>query len=65
VGREFQLVLTVNPAHQRGVMDEFPGLNFVISHLGGGIAALLGRIEPYQDKPFWERQSIPGTVNCP
>jgi predicted TIM-barrel fold metal-dependent hydrolase len=53
VGREFQLVLTVIRLINGGVMDEFPGLNFVISHLGGGIAALLGRIEPYQDKPFW------------
>ncbi len=53
VGREFQLVLTVIRLINGGVLDRFPGLNFVISHLGGGIAALLGRIEPYQDKLFW------------
>jgi aminocarboxymuconate-semialdehyde decarboxylase len=53
VGREFQLVLAVVRLINGGVMDEFPGLNFIISHLGGGIAALMGRIEPYQDKVFW------------
>ena len=53
VGREFQLVLTVIRLINGGVLDEFPELNFVISHLGGGIAALMGRIEPYQDKIFW------------
>ena len=52
VGREFQLVLAVIRLINGGVMDEFPGLDFIISHLGGGIAALMGRIEPYQDKVF-------------
>ena len=53
VGREFQLVLTVIRLINGGVLDEFPGLNLIISHLGGGISALMGRIEPYQDKLFW------------
>ena len=53
VGREFQLVLTVIRLINGGILDEFPKLNFIISHLGGGIAALMGRIEPYQDKVFW------------
>ena len=53
VGREFQLVLAVIRLINGGILDEFPGLNFIISHLGGGIAALMGRIEPYQDKVFW------------
>jgi predicted TIM-barrel fold metal-dependent hydrolase len=53
VGREFQLVLTVIRLINGGILDEFPELNFIISHLGGGIAALMGRIEPYQDKVFW------------
>ncbi len=56
VGREFQLVLAVIRLINGGVMDEFPKLNFIISHLGGGIAALMGRIEPYQDKVFWMTQ---------
>jgi predicted TIM-barrel fold metal-dependent hydrolase len=59
VGREFQLVLTTIRLINGGVLDEFPGLNFIISHLGGGIAALLGRIEPYQDKVFWGTQDHP------
>jgi len=53
VGREFQLVLAVIRLINGGVLDEFPGLDFIISHLGGGISALTGRIEPYQDKVFW------------
>ena len=53
VGREFQLVLTTIRLINGGVLDEFPDLNFIISHLGGGISALMGRIEPYQDKEFW------------
>jgi predicted TIM-barrel fold metal-dependent hydrolase len=53
VGREFQLVLTVIRLINGGVLDEFRELNFIISHLGGGISALMGRIEPYQDKVFW------------
>lgn len=53
VGREFDLVLAVIRLVSGGVLDEFPGLRFVISHLGGGIAALMGRIHNYQDKAFW------------
>ena len=53
VGREFQLVLAVIRLINGGVLDEFPELNFIISHLGGGIAALMGRIEPFQNKVFW------------
>jgi predicted TIM-barrel fold metal-dependent hydrolase len=59
VGREFQLVLTTIRLINGGVLDEFPGLNFVISHLGGGIASLLSRIEPYQDRVFWGTQDHP------
>ena len=53
VGREFDLVLAVVRLISGGVLDEFPALRFVISHLGGGIAALMGRIHNYQDKVFW------------
>jgi predicted TIM-barrel fold metal-dependent hydrolase len=59
VGREFQLVLTTIRLINGGVLEDFPGLNFIISHLGGGIAALLSRIEPYQDKVFWGTQDHP------
>lgn len=53
VGREFDMVLAVVRLISGGVLDEFPALRVVISHLGGGIAALMGRIHNYQDKVFW------------
>lgn len=53
VGREFQLVLAVIRLINGGVLDEFPELNIIISHLGGGIAALMSRIVSYQDRAFW------------
>jgi predicted TIM-barrel fold metal-dependent hydrolase len=53
VGREFDLVLAVIRLISGGVLDAFPRLRVVISHLGGGIAALMGRIHNYQDKKFW------------
>jgi predicted TIM-barrel fold metal-dependent hydrolase len=36
-----------------GVLDRHPNLMIHMSHLGGGLAALLGRIRSYQDKEFW------------
>jgi predicted TIM-barrel fold metal-dependent hydrolase len=36
-----------------GVFDRHPNLTVHMSHLGGGLAALLGRIRSYQDKDFW------------
>lgn len=59
VGREFQLVISVIRLINGGVLDEFPELRFVISHLGGGISSLMGRIEPYQDKEFWGTKDHP------
>ncbi len=53
VGREFDMVLAVIRLVSGGVLDDFPDLPFVISHLGGGIAALMGRIHNYQDKALW------------
>lgn len=53
VGREFQLVIAVIRLINGGVLDEFPRLDFIVSHMGGGIAALMARIEAYQDKVFW------------
>src|SRR5258707_3860327 len=35
------------------VIDRHPALTVHMSHLGGGLAALLGRIRSYQDKDFW------------
>lgn len=53
VGREFDLVLATIRLICGGVLDDFPDLKIVISHLGGGITSLLGRIKSYQDKEFW------------
>lgn len=36
-----------------GVLDDFPELKIVYSHLGGGIVANLARVLCYQDKDFW------------
>jgi predicted TIM-barrel fold metal-dependent hydrolase len=53
VGREFDLVLATIRLICGGVLDDFPKLKIVISHFGGGISPLLGRIKNYQDKAFW------------
>ncbi|HLY67681.1 MAG TPA: amidohydrolase family protein, partial [Chloroflexota bacterium] len=44
VGREFELVTAVMRLVCGGVLDEFPRLNLVMSHFGGGITSLVGRI---------------------
>ena len=34
-----------------GVLEDFPDLKFVISHMGGGISSIMERIEQYLDFP--------------
>ena len=53
VGREFELIAAILRLVCGGVLDRFPGLNVVMSHLGGGITSMVGRIRDYQDKAFW------------
>lgn len=53
VGREFELVTAVLRLVCGGVLDRFPTLKIVMSHFGGGISTLVGRIRDYQDKAFW------------
>ena len=53
VGREFSLVMATIRLINSGVFDRHPELIVHMSHLGGGLAALLGRIRSYQDKDFW------------
>ncbi len=53
VGREFSLVMAMIRLINSGVFDRHPRLMIHMSHLGGGLAALLGRIRSYQDKDFW------------
>jgi aminocarboxymuconate-semialdehyde decarboxylase len=53
VGREFELISAVMRLVCGGVLDEFPRLNIIMSHFGGGITSMVGRIRDYQDKEFW------------
>ena len=53
VGREFSLVMSVIRLINSGVFDRHPQLQIHMSHLGGGISSVIGRIRSYQDKDFW------------
>lgn len=59
VGREFSLVMAVIRLINAQVFDRHPKLIVQMSHLGGGIAALLGRLRSYQDKEFWGTKGNP------
>lgn len=50
VGREHELVLATYRLIAGGIFDRFPGLEVVMSHLGGGIGAIIARIRGYQNK---------------
>jgi aminocarboxymuconate-semialdehyde decarboxylase len=45
LGFEFDIVLSATRLAYSGILDRFPDLNFVISHLGAGIPFLAGRID--------------------
>ena len=51
VGRELDLIVATTRIILSGVLEDFPDLTFVISHKGGGIAALKERIEYWFDPP--------------
>jgi len=53
VGREFSLIMATIRLINSGVFDRHPTLTVHMAHLGGGIAAMLGRIRSYQDKVYW------------
>jgi len=53
VGREFNLVMGTIRLINGGILERFPGLKIIMSHLGGGLAALLGRVRNYQNREFW------------
>lgn len=59
VGREGHLMAVMVRLINGGVLDDFPGLKIVMSHLGGGFAFWMTRILSYQNKEFW------GTVGHP
>jgi aminocarboxymuconate-semialdehyde decarboxylase len=45
LGFEFDVVLSATRLAYSGILERFPELNFVISHLGAGIPFLAGRID--------------------
>jgi predicted TIM-barrel fold metal-dependent hydrolase len=59
VGRELDLIVATTRMILSGVLDDFPDLKFVISHKGGGIAALKERINYWFGSP-----GAPGTRHC-
>jgi predicted TIM-barrel fold metal-dependent hydrolase len=65
VGREFSLVMATIRLINSGVFDRHPNLMLHMAHLGGGLAALLGRVRPYQDKEFWGPWVIRATAPSP
>ncbi len=50
VGREHELILATFRLVAGRIFDRVPGLQVVMSHLGGGIGAIIERIRGYQDK---------------
>ena len=53
LGREFSLVTATVRLIDGGVLDRFPDLRIQMAHLGGGIAALMGRIRGFHDRAFF------------
>lgn len=50
VGREHELIVATYRLIAGGIFDRIPELRIVMSHLGGGLAAIMERIRGYQDK---------------
>jgi predicted TIM-barrel fold metal-dependent hydrolase len=65
IGREFSLVAATVRLINAGVLDRHPDLKIHMSHLGGGIATMLGRIRKYQDKEFWGTAASPAHGRLP
>ncbi|MFC0040197.1 amidohydrolase family protein [Actinomadura rayongensis] len=57
VGRELDLILQTTRIIASGLLDRFPTLTFVMSHMGGGIAAITERLRGKQHRfgPHLER----------
>lgn len=52
LGFEFDIMLSATRLAYSGILERFPELNFVISHLGAGIPFLAGRIDRGYDDPM-------------
>jgi predicted TIM-barrel fold metal-dependent hydrolase len=59
VGREFSLISAVVRLIDSGLFDRHPALTIHMSHLGGGIATMLGRIRKFQDRVFFGTAAHP------
>lgn len=59
IGREFSLIAATLRLIDSGLLDRHPQLRILMSHFGGGIATMLGRIRKFQDRAFF------GTANHP
>ena len=53
VGREFSLIAATIRLIDSGLLDRHPDLLVHMSHLGGGIATMLGRIRKFHDREFF------------
>jgi aminocarboxymuconate-semialdehyde decarboxylase len=51
IGRELDLIVATTRIILSGVLEDFPDIKFVISHKGGGIAAVKERIEYWYGSP--------------
>jgi predicted TIM-barrel fold metal-dependent hydrolase len=55
-GREAALAASISQVIHTGVLDRFPGLTLIYHHLGGNIAAMVGRIRLQLDAGRWPGQ---------
>ena len=53
IGREFSLIAATIRLINSGILDRYPKLRIQMSHFGGGIATMLGRIRRFQDREFF------------
>ena len=51
LGFEFDIMLSATRLAYSGILERFPELHFVISHLGAGLPFLIGRIDRGYDDP--------------
>jgi predicted TIM-barrel fold metal-dependent hydrolase len=59
IGREFSLIAATIRLIDSGLLDRYPTLRIQMSHFGGGIATMLGRIRKFQDREFFGTAAHP------
>jgi predicted TIM-barrel fold metal-dependent hydrolase len=63
-GREAALCESICRVVHEGVLDEFEDLNLVFHHLGGNVAAMMGRIHLHLDPGRWPNQDAMKTFEA-